>query len=121
MIIWSFSEPYEDNFARAVRLGEWGKDGEGRNVRISPLVIEWQPSSVDLGEVTVVGFGSDMLARIEFSNKLKKSGVKGYFEGPVAVKRIKKKRIPPGVIQSEVSYSSMISTDHLRGRREVES
>lgn len=102
MVIWSFSEPHEDGFARAIRLGEWGKDADGRDIRISPLVIEWQSSSMKIGEVTIVGFGSDILARKEFLEKLSASGVKGYKEGPVLVNRTKKKRIPPPETDQEL-------------------
>ena len=94
MIIWTLAEPHEDNFARAIRLGEWSKNDEGQDIRTSPLVIEWKPSSTKLGEVTVVGFGSDVFARKEFSKKLSESGVKGYKEGSVIVKRANRKRIP---------------------------
>lgn len=94
MLIWTLAEPHEDKFARAIRLGEWAKNGEGQDIRTSPLVIEWQPSSTKLGEVTVVGFGSDVFARKEFSKKLKESGVKGFKEGSVIVKRTNIKRIP---------------------------
>lgn len=42
--IWLFADPHDDNFASAVREGTWEKIN-GKDVRVSPLVLGWERGS----------------------------------------------------------------------------
>ena len=69
MKLWRFASLGDGHFANAVRRGAWSRSADActlcrtsRTLRVSPLVIEWSPGSVWIGDFTLTGFDSDVLA-----------------------------------------------------------
>jgi len=99
--IWSLSDPEDHRFAFAIRLGKWAKDRSGADVRVSPMIIEWESGSTRLGDMSVTGLGGELIARKCIVDALVEAGVQGFRTGPVEVRRTKK-RIPPIETDSEL-------------------
>jgi hypothetical protein len=86
--IWKLSDPGDDRYANASRRGAWSPSvglctecGASRQRRVKPLIIEWEPGSDRIGDVTCVGFNSDAAVTDRAVKALDKCG--GFEPSPV--------------------------------------
>ncbi len=101
MKLWKFRNAEDGRFAAASRVGTWSKQGDPpRNVRIKPLVIEWEPSATLVGDFTMPS-PSDLMAKRTVAEELLNEGFKGIEFGPVemVVNRDHKRGRPRSMIQ----------------------
>ena len=73
--LWRFSDPGDFSFARASRRGTW--HGEPQ-VRIRPLVMEWEAGSDVIGDFTWPGFDSDIVISDRAAQALLQAGIPGF-------------------------------------------
>jgi len=57
--IWLLNDPMDDHFASAARVGTWKKIS-GKDIRVSPLVLEWQRGSEIVGDFLWPSFEGDI-------------------------------------------------------------
>jgi hypothetical protein len=96
MKIWSLENPSDRRFAYATSFGDcWD---EKRKVRTQPLIVQWHPGSIVIGDFNVCFWG--VFVKQEISDELIRLGVRGFEPGPVEVrdnsersKRRAKKRV----------------------------
>lgn len=82
MKIWAFDNPGDRKFAYASTTGAcWDKKGEQR---LQPLVIEWEPGSMLIGDFNVGSWG--VFVKREVADELLRLGVRGFEPGPVEVR-----------------------------------
>jgi hypothetical protein len=88
MKLWMLKDPNNYNFAQAARIGSWSESdglcsecGSTSQVRIQPLIIEWEAGSDEIGDFTWVGFGSDIIVKYSVLNSL--DGIRGFEPGLV--------------------------------------
>lgn len=85
MKIWRFTDQgdFEVDFAAASRVGTWSKQSDSpKSVRVKPLVIEWEPSSTQVGDFTMPS-PADLMVKRTVADELLKEGFKGFEVGPV--------------------------------------
>lgn len=90
MKLYQLHSPTNSSYAQAIRLGTWyplgtkvcPECGSSQQKRISPLIIEWEPGTDEIGDFTLTGFDSDMVVvdRVKKALEEQFSGIK---YGPV--------------------------------------
>jgi hypothetical protein len=101
MTLWRLRELSDSPYARASRVGTWIEEGDPpQSIRVKPLVIEWEPGSVVVGDFTWPGTG-DYMAKRCVAQELVDRGFKGFELGPVEIvaNRDYKRRKPRNMIQ----------------------
>jgi hypothetical protein len=77
--LYLFSNPYDDRFARACRLGTWVSDsglglcpecGMPQEKRVRPLIMEWEPGSQVIGDFSWPGNLDDIVVTTRVKNRL---------------------------------------------------
>lgn len=102
MRLWRFSDPSDDRFASAGRRGSWTEAaasglcpecGDSQQVRVKPLILEWDPGSDRVGDFTWPGFGSEVVVVDRVLDVLRK-----HFEGfePGPVEMVQDRKLKPG-------------------------
>ncbi len=97
--IWLLSDPVDDRFASAARVGTWRKI-DGKDVRVSPLVLEWQRGSKVVGDFLWPSFEGDVVAVERVFRELQER-FGGLDAGPIRVippKWKRRKELPEGVL-----------------------
>jgi hypothetical protein len=69
MKIYHFCDPQDYRFAQAIRRGTWYPQGSkicpecktSQQTRVSPLIIEWEPGSDEIGDFTWPSLGADLV------------------------------------------------------------
>lgn len=90
--IWQLTEPEDSPFAEAGRRGTWG-EVEGKpavcpectgtnDIRIQPLLIEWEPGSSVVGDFSWPGLSDDVAVTEQVANALE-AQFRGFERGPV--------------------------------------
>jgi hypothetical protein len=81
--IWLLSDPRDDRFASAVRIGTWEKK-DGKDVRVSPLVLEWERGSYVVPDFLWPSFEGDVAVQERVFRELRDrfGGIDG---GPVEI------------------------------------
>jgi hypothetical protein len=93
--VWWLCEPRDDRFASGIRTGTW-ETIDGKDVRVSPLVIEWEKGPDLVGDFLWPSFQDDVAMKKHVFGELQQrfGGIEG---GPVEITppkwRRKKKRI----------------------------
>jgi hypothetical protein len=86
MKLWRITADREADYARACRVGTWTTTGDPpRTVRTPPLIIEWEPGSTEVGDLTWAGCGDYMVKR-SVAEDLQNAGFRGFEPGPVVMR-----------------------------------
>ncbi|MBK9259933.1 MAG: hypothetical protein IPM54_08875 [Polyangiaceae bacterium] len=77
MKIWAFHEPFDYDYARALRVGGISQPGEYQERR-RPIVIEWLPDSDVVGDFTWPGFDTELVITDQVARALADRGIGGF-------------------------------------------
>lgn len=83
MKLWRFSDPGDERYARASRVGTFDDDTD---LRVKPLVIEWEPDSDIVGDFIWPGFDSDIMVTKRVGDLIQAAGITGIELGQVKMR-----------------------------------
>jgi hypothetical protein len=82
MKLWRFSDPSDQQYARAGRNGGTFQEGEPWR-RAKPLAIEWLPGSDVVGDFSWPGLDTDVVITARVGKALEAAGITGFELGPL--------------------------------------
>ena len=91
MKLWRLADPIDPSFARAAWHGAWSEAmglccecGASSQHRIQPLILEWEPGSINIGDFTCTGICDGFVLTDRVASTIKRQFV-GYETGPVSM------------------------------------